>query len=328
MAPERFELSLIDVGDPRMGEGVVALLNEALPGVSRPTEWFFWKHRDNPQGRSIVAGAFDADTDRLAAVRVFWRMELEDGARRIVAYQPCDTATREEYRRRGLFKRLTALAVEAAVGSGAELLLNFPNKYSKPGNLSLGWADVGGLTMLVRPSRRWRFGFGMLRARGRLAEFRELDVASSGWPADWAGSERLRWPEGLLHGRRGAALLAWRLKSHPFHRYHLIPYEGGAVVGRLGQRTGLEEFRVAGWLGDAALDATIALGCVRQVEQTFGPDFISTVLHRHHPLYPSLARSGFLPLRRRPSFVAKSLSGTLQLDQMRWAIEGLDKDTW
>ena len=325
---ERFESSLLDVDDAEMVGRIVELLDEVLKRGRRTHEWFNWKHRDNPQGRSIVAVAIDSDTGRLAAVRVLWRMDLQDGRRSIVAYQPCDTATREEYQRHGLFTRLTDLALGEARRCGAELLFNFPNKQSRPGNLKLGWVDVGDLSLLVRPFRWLRFAAMTLRARGQKSQFRELDSERPAEPFDWpTSSETAKGMGGLLRGSRDAVFLKWRFEDHPLHRYRLISHKDGAVVGRLGQRSGLREFRAVGWLGAAASDVAVARGCIQNVRSTLRPDVMSTMLHRDHPLYSALVRDRFLPMRS-PAFVVKALANGVKSRETRWAIDGTEKDSW
>ena len=95
-------------------------------------KWFKRKYIDNPYGDSFLAYAY-SDNGNVAAVRAFWRNDLGNQ----IAFQPADTCTMPEHRRRGLFAQLTK-AVLNQIPSNV-YIYNFPNDNSYPQYLKLGW---------------------------------------------------------------------------------------------------------------------------------------------------------------------------------------------
>lgn len=91
-----------------------------------------WKHLHNPLGPSYIAYA-ENDKGEMVAARAFWRMYSERGE----WLQPCDTVTRPDFQRRGLFRRLTQACLDATPTSMA--IMNFPNNNSFPAYLKMGW---------------------------------------------------------------------------------------------------------------------------------------------------------------------------------------------
>ena len=101
-------------------------------GRSITNEHMFWKHANNPQGESFISYAHN-EAGEMVAARAFWRMYSEQGP----IYQPCDTVTRPDFQRRGLFSSLTKLCLENIEANA--VVVNFPNNASYPAYLKLGW---------------------------------------------------------------------------------------------------------------------------------------------------------------------------------------------
>jgi hypothetical protein len=92
------------------------------------------KYLKNIFGDSVIVVVYDDNTP--IAVRGFWRNNL--GCK--TAFQPVDTCVIKEYRRLGIFREMTRIALEKA-GHDA-LIYNFPNINSYPGYLKMGWRLV------------------------------------------------------------------------------------------------------------------------------------------------------------------------------------------
>lgn len=121
-----------------------------------PEKYLTWKHYKNPMGKSIIAYAFNNEK-KLIAARAFWRCDLIRNGKNIKALQPCDTATHPNYQRKGLFTKLTLLAIDKAKENNYEVLFNFPNNNSKPGYIKLGWKEVARLEYYFKPISYLRF---------------------------------------------------------------------------------------------------------------------------------------------------------------------------
>ncbi len=112
---------------------------------------FEWKHRQNPFGESPAWVAVDEGT--LVGFRTFLRWEFAaEGDGGVAAVRAVDTVTDPAYRGRGLFTRLTLLAVDEMRAEGVDIIFNTPNDQSRPGYLKMGWKIVGRLPVSVRPA--------------------------------------------------------------------------------------------------------------------------------------------------------------------------------
>lgn len=93
-------------------------------------KWFDWKYTGNIYGDSYMVFAYCED--KPVGARAFWRNDI-DGH---ICYQPCDTAVLKEFRGRGIFSKMTLVALDKTKG---HFIYNYPNENSRPGYLKLGW---------------------------------------------------------------------------------------------------------------------------------------------------------------------------------------------
>jgi len=123
-------------------EQVVALIQSNLdPNFS--IDLFIWKHLKNPFGKSFGFLALE-DNMNVVGVRMMMRWNLSLDGDVVKAVRPVDTATRIDYRGKGVFRKLTSQCLQS-VGGKCDLVFNTPNKNSLPGNLKMGWKKIDNL---------------------------------------------------------------------------------------------------------------------------------------------------------------------------------------
>ncbi|HEX8770316.1 MAG TPA: GNAT family N-acetyltransferase [Acidimicrobiales bacterium] len=131
---------------------VVALLATSLGweerADNRHSEFFSWKHRENPFGPSV--GWVAVDGPEIVAFRTFMRWEFLRGRELVRAVRAVDTATHPDYQGQGLFTRLTKIGIGELRNQGVSFVFNTPNDKSRPGYLKMGWQVVGRLPVDVR----------------------------------------------------------------------------------------------------------------------------------------------------------------------------------
>lgn len=111
----------------------VFVQQEVFPKYPMQFEDFKLKFLDNIYGDSIIVIAYDGATP--AGARAFWRNDIDGN----IAYQPSDTAVRSNYRKQGLFVKMT-LPIIDCIGEHS-IVYNFPNENSYPQYKKLGWED-------------------------------------------------------------------------------------------------------------------------------------------------------------------------------------------
>lgn len=208
------------------------------PG-ERFADFYRWKHLANPFGRSPGWVALDGDV--IVGLRTFLRWEFAAGAETVRAVRAVDTATHQDYRGRGIFRRLTEHAVAELTADGVAFIFNTPNVHSLPGYLKMGWQTVGQLPVLFRPTS--------FRSVPRLVRARvPADLWSSPSEAGASAAEVLadtRSVEALLGRGSAAEGLRTRLSAAYLQwRYGYAPLCYRAVTGSAGMSDGVAFFRL------------------------------------------------------------------------------------
>lgn len=116
---------------------VVQLIRDNLDD-SISHEFFTWKHLQNPFGKSY--GLLASDGEKIIGLRMFmfWKFLNSADRRILTAIRPVDTVVDQNYRGRGLFKKLTLAGLEECK-EDYEFIFNTPNENSLPGYLKMGW---------------------------------------------------------------------------------------------------------------------------------------------------------------------------------------------
>jgi N-acetylglutamate synthase-like GNAT family acetyltransferase len=124
---------------------IVSLLKTSLgEAVPINEDYWNWKHRDNPFGKSYILLA--EENNQLIGVRAFMYWKWQDKDRQYTAVRAVDTATHPDYRGKGIFTKLTLSALEE-VKINANFVYNTPNEKSIPGYLKMGWIKQGRISV-------------------------------------------------------------------------------------------------------------------------------------------------------------------------------------
>lgn len=256
--------------------------------------FFQWKHDESSFGAS--PGWVAVDNDRVVGFRAFLRWQFETDGQVRNAVRAVDTATHPEYQGRGIFRRLTLGALEELRAEGVDFVFNTPNDQSLPGYLSMGWSEVGRLSMAARP-RGVRSAIRMLGARvpaGRWPLATDAgDIASAvlGDASIATLLHRVAPPRGL-RTRRAPAYLRWRY-GLPQLGYRAIVASGGPAEGvaifRVRARGHATEATLCDVLVPAGADDVERHLC-REVARASGADYVVRL--------GASPRAGFVPLAR------------------------------
>jgi len=92
--------------------------------------WFDWMFLQNIYGDSIHVLVYDESG--LVGRRALWRNDV--GGK--MSFQPMNTYVASRMRRKGIFSKMTKIALKEANGA---YIYNFPNKLSAAGYIKLGW---------------------------------------------------------------------------------------------------------------------------------------------------------------------------------------------
>ncbi len=297
---------------------VLELLTTTMAGGptgNRSSDFFAWKHRDNPFGAS--PGLVAEHEGRVVGVRLFLRWQLTAGDRLVHAVRAVDTATHPDYQRMGIFRRLTMDLLERVEGEdGVSLVFNTPNASSRPGYLKLGWQPVGQLAVHISPVHPFSFARGMLQARRANASGAASAVAQTS--DDRPGPRRCRLPKAAVAFEDQAAVTAllgersrsghlqtpltlgylrWRYADAPGLDYRCVMVRRGDEIvglgfGRLRRRARLSEFT----LGDVIVrdgDMESARRVLRAARRC-GADHVAVHASPGTELASQVGRAGYM----------------------------------
>lgn len=295
---------------------ILALRNLALQS-EKSLQFFEWEHQRSPFGPSPALVA-EADGE-LVGLRIFLRWQFRSGDTTVPAVRAVDTAVHPEWRRQGLFARLTAELVERVRGEGVAFIFNTPNRRARAGYLKLGWRVVGRVALMARPLHLLRSGWRRWIAR-RAAEG---PVPLTGFPTaaellEQDGLEPLL-ADGNLRDQRPAyrtvrtpGYLRWRYAEIPGIDYRALwtfgEREQAAILFHSRLRGAFREIQISEILtGDGGEAAAAEL--IERLAGSVEADYLTAVAAPGGPERGALTRSGFFAAKvLAPALTARVLA--------------------
>ncbi len=174
------EIKIRELDDADVQPALAILATEFGPEFT--ADWFRWKHRSSPFGRSL--GWVATDSQGVAGVRLLLPWEFESARGELSAYRPCDTVVHPRARGKGVFTGLMRHAI-ASLESDVDILFNTPNSQSRGGYFKMGFVVDHELGQRLGVSRRTREGLAKPVA--------ESDSGGSESPRTVRTAEFLRW---------------------------------------------------------------------------------------------------------------------------------------
>lgn len=274
--PRRDDLT-VRRAEPGDEPAIVALAGTALgwDATGPHLDLFRWKHRENPFGTSPMWVA--EEDGRLVGFRTFLRWSLRlPGGTCLAAVRAVDTATHPDAQGRGIFTRLTELAVEELRADGVACVFNTPNANSRPGYLKMGWRQLGRIAVAVIPGSPRR-AVRMVAARQPAEKWSLRSAAGVSAPEFFADSDAVARLLASLPAHPGIAtprdpgFLAWRYGFAPL-AYRCLPLgdrvEDGALIVRVRRRGGATEATLCDVLVPSPARARVARALLRVPRET------------------------------------------------------------
>jgi hypothetical protein len=166
--------------------------------------WFRWKYEDNPYVAHVPVVVAVDDADGVVAARPQVPFRMQAGENRTLALRFGDTIVHEDHRRRGLFTRTTAFAMDYYSGQPPRFAFNFPNSLSEPGYRNVGGELVQELVTRYRvhdpgsvlEDRSVPGSDGLAAVGGRLACVTSTSRGTSSDTRNRRQSDSPTWPAG------------------------------------------------------------------------------------------------------------------------------------
>lgn len=220
---------------------IISVLKSSLGEEELPISEKIWyyKHRENPFGKSVVLIARDGD--RIAGVRAFMRWSWQYEQKKYSALRAVDTATHPDYQGKGIFKNLTLKAVRMCMEKGDNFIFNTPNDQSRPGYLKMGWKPVDNIQVGLKPAIN---SFWKISTRKKDYKIRkevpkeDLDELCLRWNRHLEISKSLFTPKSCDY-------LHWRYENNPLQKYQVFASQDLYIAAYVKKRKGFKELRIS-----------------------------------------------------------------------------------
>jgi hypothetical protein len=292
--------------EPATRDDLLGLLNETY-GRSLSVEEFDWWFDCNPAGPRLLTAARENGHALGALAMSFFRMML-NGRESLAAFS-VHAVTSPAARGKGVFSALELRNEEDAAAAGASVALGFTNPLAGPILVGkLGWSDVTGLRIWVRPKR--------LRRRGEGRLLPGESPAFDAWHEECYRAEARGWGNHIV---RTTDYLQWRYRDSP-REYVAFRGAGGWAIVTHALWRGFSAGVVADVVGG---DKTRLL---RRCAAAVDADIVVALPNPGE--YGAYLAAGFVPTPRSIRFIGKNLQSdsSLPADRRAWRFSLGDLD--
>ena len=342
MAVAQYTVRALEPSDEREVLRLLGMsLGESTIGGRHPSFWR-WKHVSNIFGPSFSRVARDESGD-LMGMRAFMQWGLKSGDQTLRAVRAVDTATHPEYRRLGIFSKLTRRVIDDVTDDGVDLVFNTPNNQVLPGYLKLGWQYVSVVHPLLKVLNYPRFGVGMLRNKLGVENLRRYDLTDFFREEPTSAASLLErqsevevlvaqnedtWDQKCIRTDRSLNYLRWRYVEHPTISYWVTYVEQAGqllacAIYRTNTRFGLKEVVLCELLLNEA-DPQLLATLLKKVRAEVRADYLVSYFPNRTFQRGVLQRQGFKVVPRRGmNFAVRPLGSQFVLDPLEFKNWGL-----
>lgn len=297
--------------------------------LQRNADWWSWKYEKSVFGKPIITTARTAG-GYIVGARVFWPWHLQLNGKKLKAFQPVDTVVEPSYRGKGLFRKMTDLALEEAKQQHCDVLFNFPNQQSLYGDLNMGWKLLGKLEWSVKILRPMRILFSLnCREQYQPVEMPyELRFRSSQISREKRGKNF----SDLVTAYAPPDFYRWRYEEHPFFKYGMITESHGEeklhLIFSINENGKRRELSVVDIIG-SPLCLEKAFKKLELAAAAMKTSFIAAINTNGYPMKKNLLKHGFLPVKKK-NFALLALDPNLKesiSSIQKWSLFGGMHDT-
>ena len=179
---------------------------------------------------------------------MFWEFNTQKAS--IKAIRPVDTVTDENYRGKGIFKKLTLNGLQNILNE-YEIIFNTPNKNSLSGYLKMGWSKMENLDY---------FKVGLINPFAKSSSFSSISI----------NQLNLKEENLILHNRTFLTdeFLKWRYKD-PIYQVAHFSSEGNYVIYKKSKIKNIPSLLIYEIIGDAAQQGLILNSLAKKYKTLF-----------------------------------------------------------
>ncbi|SDR69967.1 GNAT family N-acetyltransferase [Gramella sp. MAR_2010_147] len=220
-------------------DGILKVLKASLGEVSskKTREVWNYKHINNPFGKSLVLIAIV--DGKIVGVRAFMRWQWQLGSGTYSCFRAVDTATDPNFQGRGIFKKLTLMALDLGVDEKSNFVFNTPNSQSRPGYIKMGWKIVGKVPVYISPY----FNLNMNKPSNKIENGNISDDFLIKHKTNQIDTQKLFTP-------KDANFLFWRYRECPLQKYLIYENKNLFIAAYVKEHKHFKELRISELIGD------------------------------------------------------------------------------
>jgi predicted N-acetyltransferase YhbS len=320
----------IRLAGPADRPAIIELLRQSLgeSTVPKSEALWFWKHEQNPFGKSYVLLAEEDGT--LIGLRAFMQWDWQWQGKCYKAIRAVDTATHPAHQGKGIFKKLTLQQAEACKQAGVQFVFNTPNTQSKPGYLKMGWVEQGKMPLKFKIVKPFAMGYAMVFNKKKVSSYKDDPTPRMEWPEKIFQliDEAIKNDDHLSTAVSGS-YIKWRYADNPLANYNYITdKENFLVIVRMKEHFFGKELRISDFIllnknTSAKKVSSLIKKAVCEYSRKNDVRFISLSGQQYQQYKAYFSWMGFVPVRSLgPIVTLKDLNMNSHFPQL------LDVNNW
>lgn len=284
-------------------------------------DWFYWKFRDNPFGKTILACA--EDDGKIVGCVAYGIQYFSINESRIKGALAFENFVHPNFQGKGIFKNLIKLSESESINQNIKFLLVFPNYNSLPGYQRVNWIKL-------KIPEYWIKGKYLSTV---FLSFKELKKRFIPNGSNLENLDKnifdgfIQFKKDQFASELNPAYLYWRFLTFPIAEYVIINDKDYCSVGRVGWRGKLKEVQVLFINPNSTLNFSLKKVLkAYQIKSQY--DIISFPISGHNQLRKELIKKLFLKVPNHTNMCYKLLDDSLKIDLSKLALNAINYHTY
>ncbi len=296
---DKLKYQIITPNDKEFHNSLLETASEIHQREKDTLEWLKWKYFSSPFGNCIVAGALNEQNKVIGEIS-FGRYEFVLDNKIVNAAYSYQTMVHPNYQGKGVFKKLTNLAIDECKKQGIEVLFNFPNANSYMPFIKNKWKPINSIKYWMKPMRFLKVSANITSIRKSFrvdvnTSLKEIDVPKL--KELFSGVKPLN-IQNTLCPNRTKEFLEWRYISYPVAKYKCVINDKLAIIARTGKRGKLKEVQIMEvfQMTPDSFNKNEVKRIAEQIKTELDVDLITFNITEVHPLNNILKSAGFISM--------------------------------
>lgn len=296
---DKLNYQIITANDTKFHNSLLETASEIHQRKKDTLEWLKWKYFSSPFGNCIVAGAIN-EQNKLIGEISFGRYEFILDNKIVKAAYSYQTMVHPDYQGKGVFKKLTNLAISECKNQGVQVLFNFPNANSYMPFIKNKWNPINSIKYWMKPLKILKISKNINSIKNSfqvesIKSLEEIDVPKM---KELFSEVKPLNIKNTLCPNRTKEFLEWRYTGYPIAKYKMVINDRLAIIARTGKRGKLSEIQIMETfeITPNSFNKNEIKRITKQIKNELNADLITFNLSEAHPLNNVLKSARFISM--------------------------------